>query len=267
MALGGINLTTWPIGIPRLNWDHGYTTLHALGLGSNSTFLQSLVDAGQIASKVWSIFWGRMWVDDWLDGSVVFGGYDSELVLGDNYTQNLDYSETTGCWTGMKVTITDVVLNIRDGSKVSIFPTNYALPTCIVPQRQLLLEAPSSIVTNFEKETGMASTGASYGLHWSALQYLAKNSFDGDITISLSSGLSVTVQNDQFLTPFVQIGYDGARFLNESIKELLINPTDQPPTLGRYFLTAAYLMVNHDSNTFTMWQGNPSSSSNLVTEW
>lgn len=73
------------------------------------------------------------------------------------------------------------------------------------------------------------------------------------------------MQNDQFLTPFVQIGYDGARFLNESIKELLINPTDQPPTLGRYFLTAAYLMVNHDSNTFTMWQGNPSSSSNLVT--
>lgn len=73
------------------------------------------------------------------------------------------------------------------------------------------------------------------------------------------------MSNDQFLTPFVQIGYDGARFLNESIKELLINPTDQPPTLGRYFLTAAYLMVNHDSNTFTMWQGNPSSSTNLVT--
>lgn len=73
------------------------------------------------------------------------------------------------------------------------------------------------------------------------------------------------MSNDQFLTPFVQIGYDGARFFNESIKELLINPTDQPPTLGRYFFTAAYLMVNHDSNTFTMWQGNPSSSSNLVT--
>lgn len=73
------------------------------------------------------------------------------------------------------------------------------------------------------------------------------------------------MSNDQFLTPFVQIGYDGARFFNESIKELLINPTDQPPTLGRYFLTAAYLMVNHDTNTFTMWQGNPSSSSNLVT--
>lgn len=112
---------------------------------------------------------------DWLDGSVVFGGYDSDLVLGDNYTQALDYSDSTGCWTGMKVTITDVILNIRDGSEVSIFPKNYALPTCIVPQRQLLLEAPSSIKTNFEDATGMQSVGTSYGLHWSAVQYLASN--------------------------------------------------------------------------------------------
>jgi hypothetical protein len=85
------------------------------------------------------------------------------------------------------------------------------------------------------------------------------------MTISLSSGLSVTVQNDQFLTPFVSVERNGSRIYNESIKELLINPTYNPSTLGRYFLTSAYLMVNHDSNTFTMWQGNPSSSSNLVT--
>lgn len=175
IALSGTNLTAWPVGIPRLNWDHGYTTLHALGLGSNSTFLQSLVDAGEIAARVWSIFWGRMWIDSWLDGSVVLGGYDSDLVLGDNYTQALDYDNTTGCWTGMRVTITDVVLNPRDGSDVSIFPKHYELPTCIVPQRQLLLEAPGEILTNFETTTGMESIGTSYGLHWSAVQYLAKD--------------------------------------------------------------------------------------------
>lgn len=89
--------------------------------------------------------------------------------------------------------------------------------------------------------------------------------YDGDITVSLSSGLSVTVPNDQFLTPFVSVERNGSRVYNESIKELLINPTNNPSTLGRYFFTSAYLMVNHDSNTFTMWQGNPSSSSNLVT--
>lgn len=177
IALGDGNLTNWPIGIPRFNWDHGYTTLHALGLGRNSTILQSLVDAGQAASRVWSIFWGRMWVDDWLDGSVIFGGYDSELVIGDNYTQSLDYSESTGCWTGMKVTITDIVLNTRVGEKISIFPTNYALPTCITPQKQLLLEAPKTILSNFEEETGMSSPGFSRGIHYGAMQYLAENAW------------------------------------------------------------------------------------------
>lgn len=90
-------------------------------------------------------------------------------------------------------------------------------------------------------------------------------SYDGDMTISLSSGLSIRVPNSQFLTPSVEIGYDGARHYNESIKEFLFNPTSgQPSTLGRYFFTAAYLMVNHDTNSFTMWQGNPTSSSTLV---
>lgn len=91
------------------------------------------------------------------------------------------------------------------------------------------------------------------------------HSYDGDLTITLSSGLSIRVPNSQFMTPFVEIGRDGARAYNESIKEFLYNSVgNQPATLGRYFLTAAYLMVNHDANSFTLWQGNPTSSSTLV---
>lgn len=90
-------------------------------------------------------------------------------------------------------------------------------------------------------------------------------SYDGDLTITLSSGLSVRVPNSQFLTPYVDVGYDGARHYNESIKEFLYNVVGtQPVTLGRYFFTAAYLMVNHDAKSFTLWKGNPSSASKLV---
>lgn len=73
LALGPANLSAVAIGIPRLRWDNGYTILHAVGFGSNSTYLNALVQAGQIPSRVWSIFWGRMWVDDAIDGSVVLG--------------------------------------------------------------------------------------------------------------------------------------------------------------------------------------------------
>lgn len=57
--------------------------------------------------------------------------------------------------------------------------------------------------------------------------------------------------------------------MNNSLVDLLINSTggegDWTSTLGRCFLTAAYLMFDHDSNTFTLWQANPSTGTpNLV---
>lgn len=71
--------------------------------------------------------------------------------------------------------------------------------------------------------------------------------------------------NDQYITPFVDIERSGKRIIDKSKRELLINTVgSQPATLGRYFLTAAYLMVNHDANTFTLWQANPSTKSSLV---
>jgi hypothetical protein len=89
--------------------------------------------------------------------------------------------------------------------------------------------------------------------------------FDGDITFHLDSGLQVRVPNDQYIVPFVDIDRSGARVTKSNVKELLMNGVaDQPATLGRYFLTAAYLMVNHDAGTFTLWQANPSGKSKLV---
>jgi hypothetical protein len=89
--------------------------------------------------------------------------------------------------------------------------------------------------------------------------------FDGDITIVLDSGLSIRIPNDQYVVPFVTFNRNGSRIFNESQREVLIASVDQQPaTLGRYFLTAAYLMVNHDAGTFTLWQANPSKESELV---
>ncbi|KAM5343232.1 hypothetical protein ACJ41O_014198 [Fusarium nematophilum] len=256
---GSAAVEDFPIGIPRLKWDIGYTLLHPLGLGSNSTYLNALRTAGEISSRVWSIFWGRMWVKDGaVDGSLVLGGYDEEKVIGRNYTAPLvydDYTGTPGCWTGMKVTVSDIRVNFRDGSDRSIFPSDTALPCCIVPQRQLLLEAPGAYVSRFEEVTGFKHTNVSYGLHC----------FDGDITFHLDSGLQVRVPNDQYIVPFVDIDRNGSRITKPDVRELLMNGVaNQPATLGRYFLTSAYLMVNHDAGTFTLWQANPSRKSKLV---
>lgn len=89
--------------------------------------------------------------------------------------------------------------------------------------------------------------------------------FDGDITFHLDSGLQVRVPNDQYIVPSVDIDRNGSRVYKPDVRELLMNSLgDQPATLGRYFLTSAYLMVNHDAGTFTLWQANPSKKSSLV---
>lgn len=164
-------LEAFPVGISRQDWDSGYTTLHALGFGANSTYLNALLDTKQIGARVWSIFWGRMWkAKPPMAGSIVLGGYDRAKTIGQNLTQALDFGPD-GCWTGMRLNIRDIRVNFRTGSEESIFPANTVLPVCLVPQRQLLLEAPSSVYSTFENVTRTTSIGVSFGLHWGAQLY------------------------------------------------------------------------------------------------
>lgn len=85
------------------------------------------------------------------------------------------------------------------------------------------------------------------------------------MTIRFTSGLEVRVANTQYMVPDETIGRDGARKTNNDRRVLLVGRAAQaPPTLGRAFLTAAYLNVNHDNNSFSLWQANPTTSSKLV---
>jgi hypothetical protein len=131
----------------------------------------ALLEARYISSKVWSIFWGRMWsAPTPMDGAIVLGGYDRAKILGRDLTRNLDYGPN-GCWTGMSVDIHDIRVNFGSGSEERVFPPNAVLPVCLVPQRQLLLEAPGIIFDNFQNVTGTTSIGVSVGLHWGAQKF------------------------------------------------------------------------------------------------
>ena len=67
------------------------------------------------------------------------------------------------------------------------------------------------------------------------------------------------------MVPFVDIDTDGSRVIDTSKRDILMKGIeDEAPTLGRYFLTAAYLMVNHDAGTITLWKANATEESNAV---
>ncbi|KAF5022906.1 hypothetical protein F66182_5025 [Fusarium sp. NRRL 66182] len=269
---GSVELEHFPFGIPRSRWNSAYTALNPLGLGRNSTYLNALRTAGKISSRVWSIFWGRMWVTNSMDGHLVLGGYDQAKVFGENYTAPLVYSEghdgSPGCPTGMKITISDIVVNFRGGSSESIFAPNTALPCCIDPAHRLLFEGPPIYIDTFENVAGIKFINASYGLHRYANQIEASNGFVADLTFQLESGLEIRVRNNQYAIPHVDIDKDGSRTFDQSKRDVLIRSVgdlgDKIGLLGRYFLTAAYLMVNHDAGTFTLWQANATNETSLV---
>ena len=125
-------------------WDlQGYRPQHLLGMQAGSTIMNSLIEAGTIASKSWGFFWGLDGRRDQSAGSFVLGGYDRAKTYGDGYTRRME--KTDGCSTNMLVVLEDLVLNLSNGTDVSIFPnTNggQAHRFCISPTLPGFMDLP-----------------------------------------------------------------------------------------------------------------------------
>jgi hypothetical protein len=61
-----------------------------------------------------------------------------------------------------------------------------------------------------------------------------KLSYQGDMTIKLSSGLQVTIPNDQFMVPFVSVDRNGSQIFNESEREFLYGMSYTQPSTCEY---------------------------------
>jgi hypothetical protein len=93
--------------------------------------------------------------------------------------------------------------------------------------------------------------------------------FDGDLSLHISNGPTIRVRNDQLVVPDRTISSSGAIVANATSSNLLINVLQEINVndqikLGRQFLTAAYLSLNYDTSTFSLWQANPTLQQNLV---
>jgi hypothetical protein len=72
------------------------------------------------------------------------------------------------------------------------------------------------------------------------------------------------------IQPLRYIDVDGTLTTNATTREVMIEGLDNEragimPLLGHPFLSAAYMMVNNDNNSFTLWQSNPTMDSRIVT--
>jgi LPXTG-motif cell wall-anchored protein len=89
------------------------------------------------------------------------------------------------------------------------------------------------------------------------------------MSISIQSGPHISIANSQIVQPDATILSDGSINYNDTVNEVnvigLLPPNAKDTVqLGRQFLSGAYLMVNEDHGTFTLWQVTGGSDKSLV---
>ncbi|KAL5454255.1 hypothetical protein PMIN06_005087 [Paraphaeosphaeria minitans] len=76
------SLSSFGFGVPQQDLNQAFTSQSQLGLGRNSSFLQALASAGDIATKAYAMFWGLVGgpAEKQSQGSLVLGGVDKSLI-------------------------------------------------------------------------------------------------------------------------------------------------------------------------------------------
>ena len=157
-----LNLNKFPFGINAGGQVASGSGLNGLGLGLNSTLLKELETAGAINSKTWSMFqgWSGAEASQQMDGSLVLGGYDRAKVTGSNVTIPMQYD--VNCPQSLLMTLTDITMNLKNGSSTSILGTSHAnaLKACIDPKGNAL-SLPEDIWSSFLSVSGSTEVGRS----------------------------------------------------------------------------------------------------------
>ncbi|RSL86448.1 hypothetical protein CEP51_002820 [Fusarium floridanum] len=273
-----LTLKSFPMAQPVAAEDrwglYGTSPQHLLGVGTESTVLSALKNSGRIASRSVGYYWGLDSAGSKEDtpGSLVFGGYDRAKTFGDGDEMDFTLGKDN-CQSKMMISISGLTLNFRNGTDLSLFASSNQenpLRACVVPQNPFimslnkepyfdnLLDAIGSNYMGLSKLQGVDYKGSLLdpNLPW----------YDGDFTIKLTTGLSITIPNNQLIVPERRIGEDGEIYRNDSQPLLRISrlESDGLISIGRFFFTAAYLASNEDAGKFTIWNANPTTDQALV---
>ena len=153
-----LSLPKFPLGIFRGN----QFPMNTLGLGRNSTMLRALVAMGTIASSTFGFFqgWTGALSQHQTDGALTLGGYDAAKLSGNNVT--LPVTQEYNCASGLIVTVSDIKMNLKNGSNPSIIGPSQGsvIRACLEPDRPIMTLS-EDIWWAFINVTGTGETGRS----------------------------------------------------------------------------------------------------------
>lgn len=223
--------------------EEGSTVPGVVGIGLSSTVLRDLAARDMIAGKTYSLYIGHGFerAGGVVNGSNVFGGYDSGRFTGDVHKYNMDPRRANP----MSVKITDIILSSTTDPAANVslfdpakFPTMKSRPDTFeaeITTNQFPLSLPYQLTQNFISHLD-AHDDNTWGDH--SLQLKAPTPTT-TLTIVLDDGFTVTLPpevlaNASNITPIQQ------RDANSTA----------PFSLGTAFLAQTYLMADFDQQLF-----------------
>ena len=141
-----------------------------LGLSQNSTLLDRLSSAGLIASRAWGYYqgWTGAETQHQVDGSLILGGYDEAQTIGTNTT--FSFGDAESCSSGLSFTISDIKMNLLNGTDVSIFGLSpgAAMNACLSFSYPLVA-LPADMWNSFVQFSGVNVLGRTLGANNEAM--------------------------------------------------------------------------------------------------
>lgn len=212
-----------------------------VGVGPSSTLLQDLASREMVAGKTYSLYIGQGFdrAGGRVNGSNVFGGYDSGRFTGDPH----QYPMNTNNVNPMSVRIKDIVITQSEGgANQSLFSTEDFPGMKETPQvfeaqittDQFPLSLPYQITQNFIK-----AASAQKHNYWGDNSLKAASTFNATLSIVLEDDFTITIppevlRNFSDITPIQDRKED----------------SNAPFLLGSAFLGQVYLMADYDSSHF-----------------
>lgn len=251
-----------------------HTTSH-IGLGEQSTLLQSLKSGGLIGAKSWGLNAGSQSYLFPRDGSLVLGGYDESSVDGPFFNYSIakpNMLNNRPC--PLQISITDMTLKVSNGNGSAtqtkdFFSAANKLPVCIEPYDNLFrLPSPNlqDITTMFAQVSASNNAPVDssqyqglYNLEPGLVYPSSAGAFSVSLEITIDNGLTVTIPSHELVRPLRGLDANGTQIVDTRFNEVQIYGRPAPedgPVLGKAFLSQLYLFVDFESSKFHLAKQN-----------
>jgi hypothetical protein len=213
-----------------------------LGIGSNSTFVNTLVASGAAPANSWGLWVGSRSVWDPVDGLMVIGGFDTARINGQSQT----FESFNTCF--MCTVVADLTYEHSNGSKLSLFTNRSEILQIALQPFSHTLSLPQDIYDNFQH-----ATGAVYDPSQASLIYNTTEPPRGNLSVTFANGYTTVIPWTELFTPPRQFSSSGVYSItNDSILLAEVSNDTDPSFVANFglpFLTMNYLTVNASNET------------------